>query len=129
MGDLPAKQSVFLKIRNNILNFGLSNSLTRSIMVNTLPAIFGYNLTRYVLNNDGQDLEGTMKFISSMGKSAIRSNFSAILYNAKNKAVRDNNLFEDDVLNILTNKILDSVRSGLEGVATEKLLKDSSFLI
>ena len=128
MGDLPAKQSVFLKIRNNILNFGLSNSLTRSIMVNTLPAIFGYNLTRYVLNNDGQDLEGTMKFISSMGKSAIRSNFSAILYNAKNKAVRDNNLFEDDVLNILTNKILDSVRSGLEGVATEKLLKDSSFL-
>lgn len=128
MGDLPAKQSVFSKIRNNILNFGLSNGLTRSIMVNTLPVIFGYNLTRYVLNNDGQDLEKTMKFISSMGKSAIRSNFSGILFNAKNKAVRDNNLFEDDVLNILTNKILDSVRSGLVGVATEELLKDSSFL-
>ena len=41
MSDLPAKQSAFARMRNSIVNAGLKNSITRSIMANTLPGVFG----------------------------------------------------------------------------------------
>ena len=60
MSNLPAKQSAFSKMRNNILKAGLSNRLTRSIMANTMPSLFGYGLTGFVLNSDEKDLSQTM---------------------------------------------------------------------
>lgn len=37
MADLPAKQSVFTRVRNSILNAGISNNFTRNIIANFAP--------------------------------------------------------------------------------------------
>lgn len=41
MPNLPAKQSNFTRIRNNILNRALENNFTRKIIANFLPTRYG----------------------------------------------------------------------------------------
>ena len=66
MADLPAKQSVFTRVRNSILNAGISNNFTRNIIANFAPNIFGSNLIDFVSASDNANLDKTMELISSM---------------------------------------------------------------
>lgn len=116
MANLPAKQSIFSKVRNSILNSGLKNRFTRNIISNFAPDIFGYSLVNYVLNNDNQDLDGTMELLSSMNEKAIKSNFSTMFRKISNKR-RDNEM--DKVIN----KMFDTIKDELNETLCIEILK------
>lgn len=127
MSDLPAKQSTLLKVRNKILDIGLGNKITRSIMVNTAPNLFGYYLTDYVLSNDDSELSKTMEVLSSMKKKAVKENISQIISVAKGKinTNSNNNALNKDKL---ANMILDSVTAEASEIAILEMLNQRYFM-
>ena len=78
MPNLPAKQSNFTRIRNNILNRALENNFTRKIIANFLPTRYGSDLIKFVSNDDTPDFEKTARLIASMDPKAINTNFKFI---------------------------------------------------
>ena len=128
MDNLPAKQSAFIKIRNNILSVGLSNSFTRNIMVNTIPSLFGYGLTSFVLSRDGGDLTGTMQFLASMNPKAVKTNITYILENIGKGAFGKEYYYDDSKKDQLINMLLDAVKPDSVEIAIQGMLKDNEIL-
>ena len=118
MSNLPVKQNPFFRIRNNIINLGLRNRITRSIMVNTAPNIFGYNLTNYVLNNDDSDFTNTMELFSAMHKTAIEANILSILRRTSS-SIKD--------ADKLINMILDATNSKNSEIVVLEMLDKLNF--
>lgn len=85
MSDLPTKQGILSRIGNSIIDIGLRNNFTRSIMVNTFPAVFGYRLTNFVINKDNENLNETIQLLSSMSLGAVKENFASIRYAMERK--------------------------------------------
>ncbi len=122
MANLPTNQSRFSRIRNSIVEAGLNNGITRRMMVNTLPSLFGYTLVRFVSERDDQDFTKTRELLSSMGKNAVKSNLK-YLYRAIN--IRANNIINtDEIINL----ILDSVNDDVAELTSMTILQDAEFL-
>lgn len=124
MDNLPAKQSAFARIRNNILNAGLRNDFTRRVIANTAPSIFGTGLTRFVLSNDGEDFSGTMQLLASMNPRAVKANISRILDEIWTKLNGRNYVYNDPSLESFINMVLDAVdENAAEIVALDIIAK------
>lgn len=128
MADLPAKQSNFIKIRNSIINAGLRNNITRNIMANVLPSIFGYPLISFVLNNDSQDLSKTMQLLSSMNTRAIEANIEYILRDIKRVRFSEENIYDNSKNDQLVNMILDAVNENATEIVALGVLKRTDLL-
>lgn len=127
MNELPEKQSVFSKIRNKIIDAGLKNKFTRSIIANIAPNIFGYNLTDYVLSNDDSELSQTMELLSSMNERAVKANISQILRTVKRK-IKTNSDNNDLNTDKLINMILDSVTEKASEFVIFRILREPYFI-
>lgn len=128
MDNLPAKQSAFTRIRNNILSAGLSNRFTRSIIANTIPGLFGYGLTSFVLSRDSEDLTGTMQLLSSMNPNAVKANISQIVRSVKRVALGENHYYDDSKDDQIVNMLLDAVREDAKEIVIRELLERSDLL-
>lgn len=121
MADLPAKQSVFTRVRNSILNAGISNNFTRNIIANFAPNIFGSNLIDFVSTSDNTNLDKTMELISSMNSQTIQANYKAI----SRKFFSISSQFDTETV---INRILDTVNQETRQTLSEEMLKDDNII-
>ena len=128
MDNLPAKQSAFTRIRNNILSAGLSNRFTRRIMANTIPSLFGYGLTSFVLNRDSEDLTGTMQLLASMNLNAVKFNIPHIVREVKRVALGDEHYYNESKDDQIVNMLLDAVKEDAKEIVIRELLGKSDLL-
>ena len=128
MSDLPAKQSAFARMRNSIVNAGLKNSITRSIMANTLPGVFGRSLIYHTLNNDDPNLESLCELLSSMSLSAVKANFSTVLYELNNIIRQMDYSVKPERSDAIINKILDSVDGEVAEYISLRMIGEWNFL-
>lgn len=128
MSDLPAKQSAFARMRNSIVNAGLKNSITRSIMANTLPGVFGRSLIYHTLNNDDPNLESLCELLGSMSLSAVKANFSTVLYGLSNIISQMDYSVKPERSDAIINKILDSVDGEVAEYISLRMIGEWNFL-
>lgn len=111
MPNLPAKQSNFTRIRNNILNRALENKFTRRVIANFLPARYGSDLIKFVSNDDTPDFEKFSELVKSMNVRTLDSNLRTII-----DTIQVDN--QDEKIN----KLLDSVSQEQKEFITIKLI-------
>ena len=128
MSDLPAKQRAFARMRNSIVNAGLKNSITRRIMANTLPGVFGSSLIYHALNNDDPNLESLCELLSSMSLSAVKANFSTVLYELNNIIRQMDYSVKPERSDAIINKILDSVDGEVAEYISIRMIGEWNFL-
>ena len=121
MADLPAKQSVFTRVRNSILNAGISNNFTRNIIANFAPNIFGSNLIDFVSASDNANLDKTMELISSMNSQTIQANYNAI----SRKFFSISSQFNTEAV---INRMLDTLNQETRQTLSEEMLKDDNII-
>ncbi len=121
MAELPAKQSVFTRVRNSILNAGITNNFTRNIIANFAPNIFGSNLIDFVSISDNANLDKTMELISSMNSQTIQANYNAI----SRKFFSISSQFNTEAV---INRILDTLNQETRQTLSEEMLKDDNII-
>lgn len=121
MADLPAKQSVFTRVRNSILNAGISNNFTRNIIANFAPNIFGSNLIDFVSASDNANLDKTMELISSMNSQTIQANYNVI----SRKFFSISSQFNTEAV---INRMLDTLNQETRQTLSEEMLKDNNII-
>ena len=121
MAELPAKQSVFTRVRNSILNAGISNNFTRNIIANFAPNIFGSNLIDFVSASDNANLDKTMELISSMNSQTIQANYNVI----SRKFFSISSQFNTEAV---INRMLDTLNQETRQTLSEEMLKDNNII-